>query len=266
MKMDKNNKKIITFVALGLFVLTGTYNAVVINFESHLSSSDVKFVKRLDEIYGVTVKGREIASSGKWEKLGSSKVLPKIVTPIVAEVAQSKSIPSAVPEVMLPEAAIQNELSLSLVEVLNSKKWEKGLPASQFNGELSTNNGVIEKLSVSLPNGETVTASFSEMSGNVFEYDLNGDLYSGMMYQVDQKSYMVTLTTGPLEGTRLRFSSETEADKQQSQEILAQNNVEAGSFGKEPLESPEQMVEVDQNLQQEAVQAQGFNFNSQKSM
>jgi len=44
----------------------------------------------------------------------------------------------------------------------------------------------------------------------VFEYDINGEIYSGMMYQVDQKSYMVALTNSPLEGTRLRCSSACE--------------------------------------------------------
>jgi hypothetical protein len=69
---------------------------------------------------------------------------------------------------------------------------------------------VIENLIVSLPQGEGITVSFSELAGNVFEYDINGEIYSGMMYQVDQKSYMVALTNSPLEGTRLRCSSACE--------------------------------------------------------
>jgi hypothetical protein len=63
-----------------------------------------------------------------------------------------------------------------------------------------------------------IEISFSEMTGNTFEYDLNGQIYSGLMYQVDQNSYMITLTNGPLEGTRLRFAGEsTDAQSQQEQ-------------------------------------------------
>jgi hypothetical protein len=77
-----------------------------------------------------------------------------------------------------------------------------------------------------LPNGEGVSVSFSEMTGNVFEYDFEGELYSGMMYQVDQNSYMVTLTNGPLEGTRLKFSGEASLEEQQQQEEIQRSLAE----------------------------------------
>lgn len=271
------------FALAGLFVLTGTYNAVVINSESQLSGSDIKFVKRLDEVYGVTVAGREVAASVQWQKLSPSQIITKSAPIIqtVRKVDASSVTPSAVESI--PAAAVQEELTLSLVEVINQKKWQNGVPAGQFNGSLSTNNGVIENLAVSLPNGEGVSVSFSEMTGNVFEYDLNGELYSGMMYQVDQHAYMVTLTNGPLEGTRLRFSSQSPADEQaQTQEALAESNIEVGNFGQEPevapqVEagpemvqaqelSPEQLVQNDQRMQQEAEQAQSFNLDQSQAM
>lgn len=97
------------------------------------------------------------------------------------------------------------------------------------------------------------------MSGNVFEYDLNGELYSGMMYQVDQNAYMVTLTNGPLEGTRLRFSSVDPVVEQQDNQVkLAENNVEIGSFGS-AQPAPEMMLENDQ---QSAQEIQAFNFQN----
>lgn len=280
--MGFHNYKSMVFALAGLFVLTGTYNAVVINSESQLSGTDIKFVKRLDEVYGVTVAGREVAASVQWQKLSPSQILTK-KSAIIQTVTKVDAAPSASTE-SVPSAAVQEELTLSLVEVINQKKWQNGLPANQFNGSLSTNNGIIENLAVSLPNGEGVSVSFSEMTGNVFEYDLNGELYSGMMYQVDQNAYMVTLTNGPLEGTRLRFSSQSPADEQnQTQEALAENNIEVGNFGQEPEVSPEaqapeeqtvqaeelspdQLVQNDLRMQEEAVQAQPFNLDQSQAM
>ena len=119
---------------------------------------------------------------------------------------------------------------------------------------------------------------------NVFEYDVNGEVYSGMMYQVDQNAYMVTLTNGPLEGTRLRFSAQQSAEEQQQiQDNLAQNNVDIGEFGNnseqlaqenttpgyvqaeevqaQPSQDP--LVQADQQMQQEAIQAQAMNMEPQ---
>lgn len=278
-----NKYRSLAFMAAGFFVMVGTYNAVIINSESHLYGNDVKFVKRLDELYGVTVPGREAASI-EWRKLGSASVkkvkLPKEITQEVSKIAAAPVIENVVNDV--PSAAIQEELQLSLSEVINTKKWKEGLPADKFTGSLVTNNGVIESLAVDLPNGEGLSVSFSEMTGNVFEYDLNGELYSGMMYQVDQHSYMVTLSNGPLEGTRLRFSGGSpDYIEQQTREQLAQNNIEAGNFGnnadeyerqvqaeeaqyemvRNQVESGVEQVyenpsEVDQQLQQESLQAQ----------
>jgi hypothetical protein len=266
MNHNKNKNKLLAFAFGGLFVLVGTYNAVVINSESHLSNADVKFVKRLDEIYGVTVPGRQVAASTtSWKKIEKQESM-NIAAPRIASSTSSEVIPTA--QDAISDAVVKKELNLSLVEVINSKKWQNGLPSSQFSGGLSTNNGVIESLSVSLPNGEGVSVSFSEMTGNVFEYDLNGELYSGMMYQVDQHAYMVTLTNGPLEGTRLRFSAETPAvEQEQVAETLAQNNIEVGSFGSDaPVNNPEELLQNDQQMQEEAVQAQAFNFDNNQAI
>ena len=281
MNLGKNKNKFIALTLATLFVATGTYNAVVINSESLLSGTEVKFVKRLDEVYGVTVPGREVAASVTWQKLGPSKIAKRQKEEIIQAVKVVDAAPeaSASDEPIPAAAAVQEDLTLSLVEVINPKKWQNGLPNTQFAGSLTANNGVIEELNVSLPNGEGVSVSFSEMTGNVFEYDINGELYSGMMYQVDQYAYMVTLTNGPLEGTRLRFSTQsTEVIQQETQQYLADNNnVEVGSFGNNAEQfgntdaayaeaqglNPEQMVQNDQQMQQEAVQAQSFNFDQQ---
>lgn len=255
----KNRNTTLAFLAVGLFVVTGTYNTIVINSESHLASSDMRFVKRLDELYGVTVPGREVAASISWQKLSPTQVSQlKVNKRFISQTVKTADAAPAAQQDVIPAAAVQEELSLSLVEVINPKLFAQGISQGAFNGNLSTNNGVIESLNVSLPNTESLSVSFSEMAGNVFEYDYGGELYSGMMYQVDQNSYMVTLTNGPLEGTRLRFQGEAPAvDSAQAQESLANNNIEPGNFGQEPQQDQVAQQDVTQEPQQiQAEQAQ----------
>jgi hypothetical protein len=264
--MNWGNTKTIALMVIGLFVLTGTYNAIVINSESHLAQSKTKFVKRLDESYGVTVAGREVAAAVTWQKLSAPKIVAQESALIAAPTVKTESTLNEDTSSNIPEAAVQEQLNLSLVEVMNPAKWKDGLKTEQFYGTLTTNSGVIEDLNVTLPDGQGVAVSFTEMTGNVFEYDLNGEVFSGMMYQVDQNAYMVNLTNGPLEGTRLRFSSQAPAEQQyEAQQYLAENNVEVGSFGSEEI-APDTMLQTDQQMQEEAMQAQTFNFDQSQAM
>lgn len=287
----KNRNSTLAFLAVGLFVVTGTYNTIVINSESHLASSDVAFVKRLDELQGTIVPGREVAASISWQKLTPQQVSQiKVKKRFIEQTVKTADAAPSAPQEVIPAAAVQEELSLNLVEVINPKLFAQGIPQGQFNGNLSTNNGIIESLSVSLPNIESLSVSFSEMSGNVFEYDYGGELYSGMMYQVDQGSYMVTLTNGPLEGTRLRFQTDTPAfdtqQVQQTQESLAENNIETGNFGQYPQQeqpqiqaqeyvpqpynpgqyTPEQLSQNDQMMAEQGMNAQLSNGDQQQAM
>lgn len=257
--MKKSTKKITLFVTLGLFVLTGTYNALVINADSDMK--DMTFTKRLDEVYGVVKEGRRIAGHSSWQKITAARLTNKVSK--VEKVTEVEN--TTVESVKLPEPAVQEELSLNLVEVTHPSKWQQGLKNTDFKGSLSTNNGVIEELNVSLPGNQSISASFAEMSGNIFEYEMNGEIFSGLMYQVNQNAYMVTLTTGPLEGTRLRFSTtSTEEEQLKTQEALAQNNIEVGSFGSEPR--AEEMAQNDEVNQEVGLEAQSFNLSSPKSL
>ncbi len=243
-------KRTLSFLTMLFFVVTGTYNAIVINSESHLNGADIRFVKRLDELYGVTEPGRLVATGIQWQKLTpvqtvSQNALQVPVNQVVNTIASGSSAPSSVPQPDAPAAAVNEELNLSLVEVVNPKKWKDGLPAGQFSGSLSTSNGTIDTLSVALPNGEGVTVSFSEMNGNVFEYDIDGEVYTGMLYQVDQTAYMVTLTNGPLEGTRLRFVGEPSQEQVTANDVAQTGNGESDNFGN-PGEQPEQPAQTAQ--------------------
>ena len=226
------------------FVVTGTYNAIVITSESHLNGADMRFVKRLDEMNGVIEPGRLVATGIQWQKLEPVQNVEQNAfrAPVVQEINTVSSSPSggnSVPPQEAPTAAVTEELSLNLVEVINPKKYQNGVPAGQFSGSLTTSNGSIDSLNVSLPNSESVTVSFSEMNGNVFEYDIDGEVYSGMLYQVDQTAYMVTLTNGPLEGTRLRFVGEPSQEQVAATEQAVIGNTDNDAFGN-PGETPEQ--------------------------
>lgn len=240
------------------FVATGTYNAIVINSESYINGADMRFVKRLDELNGIVEPGRLAASGVHWQKLEPTQNVSQNAfhAPVVQEV---KTVASAsvegVPPQEAPAAAVTEELNLNLIEVVNPKKYQNGLTADQFSGSLTTSNGAIDSLNVSLPNGEGVTVSFSEMNGNVFEYDIDGEIYAGMLYQVEQNAYMVTLTNGPLEGTRLRFVGEPSQEQlaQAQNELIGNNaNDNLGNPGEPPAEQPGIQAEETQTAQAEA--------------
>jgi hypothetical protein len=289
MKWSQNSKQIAAGFAIGFMVITGTYNAVVINSESGITGSEVKFAKRLDEVYGVVVSKREVAASLNWQKLSVQQASAYRANQIDRNLQTGDTSSSSNEVVQVSQAAVTEALNLNLTEVINPKKWQQGLNSSQFNGNLATNNGVIESLSVSLPNGEGISVSFSEMTGNVFEYDFEGELYSGMMYQNGENSYSVSLTNGPLEGTRLTFvgevSVEQEQQIQQSQMTLAENteanqgqeqSAEVVETDNEPVENqmsqPENFANQDMIAQEQGImeqgeeQAQAFNFEQSQAM
>lgn len=224
--MKSRQQRSLSMLAFLLFMGVGTYNAIVINSESQIGS-DIRFVKRLDELYGVTKPGRLVAASRDWKKLPTPQKVE--VAQAKREIIQEVKTTQASVEASAPQeavAAVQEELSLTLTEVVNPKKWEQGLNNTQFTGSLTTSNGTIESLDVALPNGEGVSVSFSEMNGNVFQYDLGGEIYTGMMYQVDRNAFMITLTNGPLEGTRMKFHGEPSRDENYENQVA-----QAGSMG-----------------------------------
>ncbi len=252
-------KRTLSFLAMLFFVVTGTYNAIVITSESHLNGADMRFVKRLDEMNGIIEPGRLVATGIQWQKLEPVQNVEQNAfrAPVVQEINTVASSPSAVnnvPPQEAPAAAVTEELNLNLVEVINPKKWQNGLPNDQFSGSLTTSNGSIDTLNVTLPNSEGVTVSFSEMNGNVFEYDIDGEVYSGMLYQVDQTAYMVTLTNGPLEGTRLRFVGEPTQEQVAATEQAVIGNTDNDAFGN-PGETPEQPEQTAQAEEAPPVQA-----------
>lgn len=232
-----------------VLTLVGTYNAIVLNTKSELSKSEVPVIKTLDEMYGIYTPGREVAAK-KWQKLE--------VKTIKAQHNGEVKIQNAPVEERIAEATIKNSLRLQLVEVVNSKKWKTAPARTDFSGNLETNNGILDDFSVSLPSGDEISVAYIEMNGNVFNYDLDGEIYNAMIFQADQHSYIVTLNNGPLEGTRMRFRPELNDEQVAvSQNLYENHNVEVGNFGDEVSVKQSVAVapEVEPNLQ-----AQSFKF------
>jgi hypothetical protein len=246
--MKKHLKKIVGVGVCGLMAL-GLINAFIINGHSELTG-DITYVKGLDEMFGITQPGRVLATNNNWEKIEEFKNVSSTVT------EQGTQIQAE------PAPAIGEDLNLSLVEVVNPKLWSKGLPNTDFDGELTTANGTIESLSVNLPGREEISISFAEMNGNVFQYDYAGEIYSGVLYQVDPKSYMVTLTNGPLEGTRMRFVDEyTPEQVEITSTLKEEHNVNVGFFGGNETETKDEKnaPAMDKSL----VEAQMMNMDAQ---
>lgn len=291
METTSFKRSILSFMGFG-FIILGVYNSVVINSDSFMDVQNVKFVKRLDEINGITTKGRQLAHAGDWVKLKAApknKInLPKQDSvKVSASSSRKEIIESSNKEVTEPQAAIQEDLSLELVEVFNAKKYQQAPKAGEFTGTLATTDGVIDSISVSLPNNEAISISFAQLVGNVFEYDYEGQLLSGMLYQMDKTSYMVTLTNGQFEGTRLKFQSRGESVENYGNEnadslgnnaqIAENNNVEidssdayaaivnddgsqinVGTFGDQQPQA--QPIDTAQNFQVDDSQVYGFQF------
>lgn len=219
------NKRTTLMMLAAAFVVIGSYNSIVINTDEFMNHQEVRFVKRLDEVYGVVKTGRLMANQGKWTKIASRAPIKEKIFISAVSVPKKEEIKETVAsEEIESNAAIKEELSLELAEVFNAKKYPQPPKASEFNGTLSARDGIIETISVALPRGESFSVNFSEMTGNVFEYDIDGETLSGMIYQMDKSSYMVTLTNGPLEGTRLKFATIKEEDYGNNSAAVAENN------------------------------------------
>ena len=226
MSKQKTNKRLTLSLLSTAFVVIGTYNSIVVNSDEFMDHQQVRFVKRLDEVYGVVKPGREMANYGRWTKLASNpkrRVYMDAVS-VAATPAVAKE-DTVVEEVIENKAAIKEELALELNEVFNAKKYPQPPKAGEFSGSLTARDGEIESISVSLPGGDSFSVVSSAMTGNVFQYDgPDGEELSGMIYQMDKTSYMVTLTNGPLEGTRLKFNSSKEEEIGNNSAAVAENN------------------------------------------
>jgi len=197
-----NYSKRMIILTLGVFLISGIYNALFIDFGVETSAFD-NYQFKLKKTNNVITKKRKTYSSKRVvTNKGYSKrrkaIVKKAVVNSRAEISSSNQ-----------KAHITHELNLNLKEFFNPNLYKKVLKADQASGSLAARDGVIETFEVSLPNGEEIVGQFSEMNGNVFTYDHEGHLYSGLIYQSGNSAYSVTLVNGPFKGSKMKFVADS---------------------------------------------------------
>lgn len=113
-------------------------------------------------------------------------------------------------------ATIQEDLNLKLVEAFNAHKFKTILDDKQVEGQLTANNGVIENLDAIFPNGDEISVNLSEMRGNTFSFEKDGQMNSGIIYQSQPNVYVVTFSAGEYVGVRLKYSSSSSSENNSS--------------------------------------------------
>ena len=94
-------------------------------------------------------------------------------------------------------------VSLVLTDVFSSSN----LFVTSFNGELYVSESSIESLSFYI-NNKFYEIPLVNINNNTFEYELDGEIISGMAYQTDLSQYIISFVNGPLEGIKLEFKTE----------------------------------------------------------
>lgn len=94
-------------------------------------------------------------------------------------------------------------VSLVLTDVFSSSN----LFVTSFNGELYVSESSIESLSFYI-NNKFYEIPLVNINNNTFEYELDGELISGMAYQTDSAQYIISFVNGPLEGIKLEFKTQ----------------------------------------------------------
>ncbi|MBL7664125.1 MAG: hypothetical protein JNM93_03245 [Bacteriovoracaceae bacterium] len=277
-------KSVLGFMALVL-LFSGVYNAIVLNSHNFMQDKEIKFVKRLDEIDGVVKKGNfvKIANVQTLVPQAPKKVEATFNTnPNTTMVAEAPMVAGAT------QSAITKRLDLKMTEFYNQEKFKNPLSTADFDGSIFVNEGIIESLEVTLPKGESINISYSEISGNIFQYESEGNTYSGMIYEAGTDAYMVTITNGPYQGSRMKFQSanpEVEANREvaqegnDAQEVIEQDRyandvnfeMEVAEANREVAQEVQEFVTEEEKIEQsEMAQAQaeakgkfGFDFEAQ---
>lgn len=186
-----------TFAFMTFFAM-GVYNSALVNSDSFMQISDIKFVKRLDEMQGKVEFGRMAASHGEWQSLQGIQVPEVAPAPIkkqttllkkkneIKRVANNKSK-------VLPPPAIDADLEMTVSNVF----FKGPIDASKVSGSAKSIDGFIEEIYIVLPDNKVIDIqTVDRMVGNVFQYEdsVTREVKSGMFYEIKKGTYMVTLT------------------------------------------------------------------------
>ena len=217
--------KVSIFASILIIIISGVNNSIEMNTADFMGTKKAE-AKKVTELTDVM----SLAS-----KMGDYTIDSEITPAQIAKAQRvkisfdvnNKRRPERVEQKEAPQSAyIQEEISLEIAEYFHPAKFEgqvlkvenQELPVS---GTLEASSGVIERLDVTLPDGESIFIEYASMTQNRFKFSSSdGDQYRGIMYKIDAITYMVSLEEGPHKGTRLKFKNlddvsslyETQAD------------------------------------------------------
>ena len=222
-----------TTLGILTFLTWGAMNSPVLNKSAFSNNRfNIKFAKRLDEMNGKLIVGRNAASidRSKWSKLSVASIKKTIV-----EIKKEKK-PVVAKKIETPVAApaVTDNLELTLTGGLYKKK--PLTDKEQFYGSARVADGIIEEVTVGLPDGAEISINTTNerLNGNVFSYEdsQTGELKSGLLYEVKKGVYMVTLTNdSAYPGLRLEFKTEAQVDQsfQKQNQNWASDSYNSGS-------------------------------------
>lgn len=183
-----------TFALTGFAILaSGGYNTMLMQDDSFMNAaSEITFAKRLDELNGEVVVGR-MAASTTWKEIELQSAKEHKPERVQVQVAQKQeAVEESVERLEIAEPAIKDDLDLSLSNVFYKKPFKQG----EFSGSATTVDGIVEEVSIELPDNQKITINTRErMQGNVFQYEdaKTRKMVSAMIYEVRAGTYMITL-------------------------------------------------------------------------
>lgn len=226
-------KKPISFFALSLFIMIGLNNTfytslsvdkkkVSVQWSLPSRQAPIEVVAKVEPIQRI-VSNPVVAAV--------RPVLTKTFEKPVVEVAHNEDVNEPVHK---EEYAIINEdISVSASEFYHPK-LSTVLTGSAISGYLEVEAGAVKGLSVSINTDkskdigiQTISMGESELQGNIFVYEVDGQNYTGTIYPTSPTEYMVSFVNGPWNGARVKFSSQENASPQAEEPIYNNDSYSA---------------------------------------
>lgn len=136
-------------------------------------------------------------------------------------------------------AVINGDISVSAAEFYHPKLTTV-LSGSAISGYLEVSGGNVKGLSLNINSDKAkdmgiqmISMGESQLQGNIFVYEIEGQNYTGTIYPTSPTEYMVSFVNGPWNGARVKFSS------QEQQESQDGNNGNDQLFDQDSYSAPE---------------------------
>ncbi len=136
-------------------------------------------------------------------------------------------------------AVIGGDISVSAAEFYHPKLTTV-LSGSAISGYLEVQGGEVKGLSVNINSDKAkdmgiqmISMGESQLQGNIFVYEIDGQNYTGTIYPTSPNEYMVSFVNGPWNGARVKFST------QEQQELQSELNGSEQLFDQDSYQAPE---------------------------